>query len=346
MKIQENASLAPLTSFDVGGPADKLITIETSQETARALASADNQPVWPLGYGTNVLISDEGLRGAVLLFRSKQLIWDGDTVVADAGAWWDELVQQSIQRGLWGLELTSGIPGSVGAAVFINITAYGQAQSDCLEWVEYLDEQGRLKRLDARKSPWDYKQSVFQDHENWLVVRAAYKLSNRPTAEITYQSALDVAEEHKLDPGQLDQRRAIILEARERVGSIFIPGGNYAKTVGSFFRNPVVKPEQAEAIMAFDESGKTREQIKAMNQAHGGLATRVSAAHVMLAAGFKRGQTWGKVRLHPKSLLKIENTGGATAQDIYGVVQEIIDTTRQKLDITLEPEARILGRFN
>jgi UDP-N-acetylmuramate dehydrogenase len=67
---------------------------------------------------------------------------------------------------------------------------------------------------------------------------------------------------------------------------------------------------------------------------------------VLLAAGFKRGQSWGKVRLHPDHILKIENTGGASAQDIYNVVQEVVATVRQKLSIELEPEVRFIGYFS
>ena len=83
-----------------------------------------------------------------------------------------------------------------------------------------------------------------------------------------------------------------------------------------------------------------------LNQVHGGAQMRVSAAHVLLAAGFSRGQTWGPVRLHPDHILKIENTGGATAQNIYDVAMEIQRTVLDKLSIELSPEVRFLGEFN
>ena len=345
MKIQDNAKLAPLTSFGVGGPAEKLITIESSDELPDALKEASGGKVWPLGYGTNVLISDEGLFGTTILFRNKIIEWQENTVIADAGVWWDDLVQESIHRGLWGLELLSGVPGSVGAAIFINITAYGQSQSGKLAWAEYLDSNKQIQRLDARSQNWDYKKSVFQEHEDWLIVRAAYELDKAKNSSLTYQSALDIAGELKLNPDSLANRREIILEARRRAGSIFVPGQNYARTVGSFFRNPVVTEEQADLVIQFDETKKSAEQIKAMNQVHGGNQMRVSAAHVLLAAGFSRGQIWGDVRLHPNNLLKIENMGNANAQNIYDVAEEIMQTVKNRLGIDLEPEARILGQF-
>jgi UDP-N-acetylmuramate dehydrogenase len=78
---------------------------------------------------------------------------------------------------------------------------------------------------------------------------------------------------------------------------------------------------------------------------HGGAQKRVSAAHVLLAAGFQRGQTWGPVRLHPDHILKLENTGGATAQQIYNVAMEIVNTVKNKLAVDLVPEVRFLGSF-
>jgi len=83
-----------------------------------------------------------------------------------------------------------------------------------------------------------------------------------------------------------------------------------------------------------------------MNQVHGGSTTRVSAAHIMLAAGFRRGQRFGgHVKLHDKNLLKIEALEGATAQDVYETMRTIQKTVQEKLKVTLEPEAQLLGEF-
>jgi UDP-N-acetylmuramate dehydrogenase len=161
-----------------------------------------------------------------------------------------------------------------------------------------------------------------------------------------YQKALDIATELHLDAETLEGRRAIIHEARKQAGSLWNPDDEKAhRTAGSFFRNPIVSAEIAEKIMSFDESGKTITEIKKMNSVHGGDSMRVSAAHVMLAAGFQRGQSWGNVRLHQQNLLKIEALDGATAQDIYAVMKHIQETCRQKLSVWLEPEARLLGEF-
>lgn len=351
MQILENVVLANYTFFGSGGPADKLIVIEKTDELEAALAQA-KPPLWFLGSGANVLIADQGLPGTTIHLQTSEISFsqenDSLIVIADAGVDWDTLVQATIAKDKWGLERTSGIPGSVGAAVVGNIAAYGQAVADTLQWVETIDvtKPFELVRLLASELGLGYRFSDFQTDrlKNHLVVRAAFRLEDTPRA-LEYASATKIADELGLDADNLSQRRKIIMEARKRIGSLVEPGTKPG-TAGSFFRNPLVDEVQAQQLMSYEERGINYEAIKKQNLAHSGSATRVSAAHVLLAAGFKRGQAWGPVRLHPDHVLKLENTGGATSQDIYNVAQEIIQTVQAKLDITLEPEVRFLGEFD
>lgn len=108
----------------------------------------------------------------------------------------------------------------------------------------------------------------------------------------------------------------------------------------------MVTSEQAVMLASFDETGKTLERINEQNRIHGGNTHRASAAHVLLAAGFSRGQTWDNVRLHPDHVLKIETLPGATAQEVYDVATEILATVQSKLGIELVPEVRYLGDFS
>jgi len=353
MKILKNEPLSQHTSFQTGGPAETLIVIEQTSDLHEVLKEY-KQPLWLLGSGANTLIADAGLPGTTLVLANRNIeIRDEDgepLLVADAGASWDDLVQQAIAHDAWGLECMSGIPGSVGAAVVGNIAAYGQAVADTLAWVEVINTAGNpeiTECLEADKLGLKYRYSDFQNEKlnHYVIVRAAFKLSRVPKKELTYASALQVGQELGISPDNLEHCRAIIMEARRRAGSLLEPGMTH-KTAGSFFRNPLVSREQAEQVIAHEENKISMEQILAQNAAHSGEALRVSAAHVLLAAGFKRGQTWGPVRLHPEHVLKIENTGGATSQDIYDVAQEIMQTVQDKLGITLEPEVRFLGQFS
>lgn len=347
-----NASLAPYTSLAAGGLAEQLYICTGSEELRTVLRGLAGRQLWVLGYGANVLVSDAGLPGATVSLRAGGITKEDDDglVIADAGAWWDDVVQYAIHENLWGLELMSAIPGGVGAAVVGNIAAYGQAVADTLVWVEVFDPaSGNTRQLAASELGLSYRFSDFQTDKlaRLVILRAAFSLKPTPTGDMVYRSALDVAEELNHDIHTLDGRRQTILETRRRAGSLwdYHHPETQMHTAGSFFRNPMVDSETAERLMAYDETGKSAELLKQMNQVHGGDQKRVSAAHVLLAAGFERGQSWGPVRLHPDHILKIENTGGATAQNIYDVAQEIIQTAATKLGITLTPEVRFLGEF-
>lgn len=348
MHTETSYPLAPLTSFKTGGNAETAIILDDISQFDAALDQASGAPFWFLGFGSNTLVSDQGLPGTTFIMRSGVIRQEGDLIVADAGVWWDDLVQCAIEKNLWGLECMSAIPGGVGAAVVGNIAAYGQAVADTLEWVELCDSQtGACRKAEASELGLQYRRSeLLQSNRSLIVLRAAFKLSPAPTKDIEYESALVIARENNYDLTILQGRRDTIIKARDAAGSLWdFRDDTASKTAGSFFRNPLVDTETAERIMSYDETGKSLELLKKMNQVHGGASSRVSAAHVMLAAGFERGQTWGDVRLHPQHVLKIENAGNATSQEIYDVSQEIIRTVKTKLNVDLEPEIRYLGDF-
>ncbi|HET7528673.1 MAG TPA: FAD-binding protein [Candidatus Saccharimonadales bacterium] len=348
MKVQHHVPLAAYTSLHAGGAAEDLIELEAGDDLREIIKNL-KRPVRVLGYGTNVLVSDKGLPGSVLINKSGSIDIDESGIVrADSGANWDELVVKAIDRGLWGLEFTSGIPGGVGAAVAGSIAAYGHRVSDRFVSAEVLDTQtGEVSAWGVDKFDFGYRRSRMQLPENskFVILKVSFKLEHQPTGEMEYQSALKAAADIGIKPDTLSNRRRIIMEARRRAGSLLADVSQGPWTAGSFFKNPLVDESQVQAIVGHDESGVSREQLLRQNVIHGGDKTRVSAAHVLLAAGFKRGQAWGRVRLHPDHILKIENTGGATAQEIYDAVQNIIVTVRERLGITLEPEVRFLGEF-
>ncbi len=352
MDTPQNTLLAPHTSLAVGGPAKHLSICTTTDSLVAALVAAQDRQLWLLGYGANSLVSDDGLPGTTILVRTTNISQEDNsaTIIADAGVWWDDLVQFAVARNLWGLEFMSAIPGSVGAAIIGNIAAYGQAVADTLSWVEVFDRQhNNVYRLPASHIEFGYRHSSFQqkDSDHLVIVRAAFTLQPSPTKDLEYQAALDVVEEKQYDIATLNGRRQAILETRRRSGSLWDwrHPDHYLHTAGSFFRNPVVSDEAVEQLLAYEERDRTAAMIRKMNQIHGGSGKRVSAAHVLLAAGFHRGQSWGAVRLHPDHILKLENTGDASAQQIYNVAMEITRTVKAKLGIDIVPEVRFLGRF-
>lgn len=346
MQIQANVSLKDYSSFHSGGAAEQIVTCKSTEELLQVLA-AGYAHITILGYGTNVLISDDGLAGLTIVCRGGKIEIEEDTIIADAGAWWDDLVVLALQNNLWGVELMSGIPSSVGGAVMGNIAAYGQQIRDTLEWIELYDRATHtVRQISADEYTYSYRYNSLQDSKDVVVTRAAFSLRKQATQSLEYGSALRIAERLSLNPERLSDRRQIIIRAREQAGSLYDPDSNdNSYTAGSFFKNPVVPLDVAKKIIAFDETGKTEEQLLKQNKIHGGSDHRVSAAHVLLAAGFHRGQSWGNVRLHPEHILKIENTGSASSQEIYDVAQLLIDTAKEELGVTLEPEVKFLGSF-
>ncbi len=348
MQKLKNVSLKKYSSFHCGGMAENLVECESTEEIEQAVRQNLHTKLTILGYGTNVLISDKGLSGTTLVTKGGKLHCEDTLLVVDAGTWWGDVVEASIDNGLWGLELMSGIPSSVGGAINGNIAAYGQQIADTLEWVEVIaTDSQKVFTIPSSELSFDYRYCSLSVRSHLVILRAGFKLSKIPTKSLEYGSALRIANELKLDTGKLDDRRSIILEARERAGSLYDPDAKDASyTAGSFFKNPVVPLEVAKKVIQFDETGKSADVLLKQNQIHGGSDHRVSAAHLLLAAGFKRGQAWGQVRLHPDHILKIENIGNAKSQEIYNVSRDIINSVYDKLNIHLEPEVKFLGDFS
>jgi UDP-N-acetylmuramate dehydrogenase len=290
------------------------------------------------------------LPGTVILNQTGTLEQVGSNRFrAESGLNWDDLVHAAIANNLWGLEFASGIPGGVGAAISGNIAAYGHKVADVLVEATVLDPQ------DSSIAVWpndafgfDYRSSNLQlpRNQHLVVLDATFELATEPTGELEYHSALKTAKELGLKPDSLEHRRKIIIETRRHAGSLLRDAETGPWTAGSFFKNPLVGEDQIHAILSHEESSITEEQLLRQNQLHSGNKARVSAAHVLLAAGFHRGQTWGNVRLHPDHILKLENLGQASAREMYDVVQTILGTVKEKLGIELEPEVRFLGDFS
>ncbi len=345
MKILTSIPLAKYTSLRVGGPAEHLMLCESYTDIHRALQDFPKSHV--LGYGCNILVSDDGLSGTTLLFQGGSTTIEDTLVIADAGVWWDDVVKMAIDHGLWGLELMSAVPSSVGGAVFGNIACYGQQISDTLAWIDIFDtETGEISRQPKESFVFGYRESSLQKDNSKIIVRAAFQLSRKPLHELKYDSAIAIGKELGIDHTTLEHCRNIIIETRRRAGSLYDPHDpDPERTAGSFFKNPMVSKEQAEMLARFDETGKTLERILSQAKIHGGTTQRASAAHILLAAGYHRGQTWDKVRLHPSHVLKLSTLPGATAQEVYDVCQEIIATVKNNLDIDLEPEVKFIGTF-
>lgn len=161
-RVKVDAPLAPLTTFKVGGPADVLFEPANSDELLRALktARAAGQPVTMLGGGSNVLISDRGVRGLVIRPRGGEVNAVGDRLVrADAAVTINGLVRWTINRGYAGLEAWAGTPGTVGGAIFGNAHWKKTNIGDLVESVRLVKPDGTLLQAPADRMEFDYDYS-------------------------------------------------------------------------------------------------------------------------------------------------------------------------------------------
>ncbi|HEX6270510.1 MAG TPA: UDP-N-acetylmuramate dehydrogenase [Anaerolineales bacterium] len=189
-KVKENVPLAPYTSARTGGPADILLIADSADELARIvkLLRKENVNYTVLGGGSNVLVSDRGVRGVVVLNRAKGVRFhngDQPSVTAEAGVVFSNLANRCASKGLAGLEWAATVPGTVGGAVYGNAGAFGGDIAGNLIWAELLTEDGREKFSPAQMA-YGYRTSVLKRGElDAIVLSAELSLMNSTKEEVT-----------------------------------------------------------------------------------------------------------------------------------------------------------------
>ena len=167
------------TAWKIGGPADALLEPRSVEELVEATEKARERgvPVTVLGGGTNVLVRDGGIRGlTVRLAKSLTNVEvEGKRVVADAGVLYPVLANTTAGRGLSGLEFATGIPGTVGGAVYMNAGAYGSETREVLDWADIFRD-GEVARVRNEDLDLSYRHSALHENPDWLVLRAGYTL--------------------------------------------------------------------------------------------------------------------------------------------------------------------------
>jgi UDP-N-acetylmuramate dehydrogenase len=189
-KVRENVPLGPYTSARIGGPADVLITADSADELARII-----KLLWKLdldfitlGGGSNVLVSDRGVRGIVVLNRARGVRFHNDdqpSVTAESGVIFSNLANRCAAKGFAGLEWAATVPGTIGGAVYGNAGAFGGDMTGNLIWAELLTENGREK-FSAEQMGYGYRTSILKRGELDAVVLAAQlSLQNSTKEEVT-----------------------------------------------------------------------------------------------------------------------------------------------------------------
>ena len=181
---EENVPMSAHTTFKIGGPARILIQPENTEQIA-ALVREKELPVYFIGRGSNLLVTDKGIDGAVVVLGSgfSKVEVQGKILVCEAGASLTKVCQTALKQSLSGMEFAYGIPGTVGGAVYMNAGAYGGEVKDVIIWAEYIDKNGELHRAYREELDLSYRHSRFCGGED-CIVRAAFELIPGDAGEI------------------------------------------------------------------------------------------------------------------------------------------------------------------
>ena len=342
MQILENVALAPLTTFKVGGPARYFCEAKTPPEAGEAVAFAQrgNFPLFVLGGGSNLIISDNGWPGLVLkigIAGMEDHFENGKTVFeVGAGEEWDNFVAVAVSRNCAGVECLSGIPGSVGGTPVQNVGAYGQEVSETIESVLALDlKDGQLHELCNDACGFSYRSSIFNTSQKgrYIIVRVTYALMPGGQPRIQYGDLKRHFEGWSVPPKLTDVREAV-RRIRASKGMLITPGDDDCRSAGSFFKNPVLSPGQYEALTQRAKAkGLEVPSYPALESQR-----KVSAAWLVERSGFSKGYSSGRVGISRKHALAIVNRGNATAADILDLKAHIQERVEEIWGIHLDTE--------
>jgi UDP-N-acetylmuramate dehydrogenase len=305
--LQPGAPLAGLTTMKVGGPADYLATVQTVEQLVKLVrwARSASLPYFVLGGGSNILISDAGIRGLVIYNRCRQVRVDqpaircfGNTdmrpyLFAESGAAMAGVARVSIKEGLTGLEWAVSLPGTVGGAVVGNAGAYGGEIKDNLENVLLIDETGEVCEYGVADFQYTYRDSTLKRRQplqagfKAVVLSANFRLEQGDAATSSRQA------------GQFLSHRRETQPVEPSLGSTFVnPPGDYAGRL-------------------------------------------IEAAGLK---GLRRGGAEVS-RLHANFLINPGGVGGATATDVINLIQHIQASVARCFGVQLEREVQLVGEW-
>jgi UDP-N-acetylmuramate dehydrogenase len=347
MVISENVALAPLTTLKVGGSARYFMEATNTAEVSQAVefSKSANLPLFILGGGSNLVISDAGWPGLVLKVGITGINHrhGHDEVIFEAGAGedWDKFVGMVVAHNIAGIECLSGIPGSVGAAPVQNVGAYGQEVSNTIDSVVALDlRDGEVHELSNEECGFSYRTSIFNTSERgrYIILQVNYSLNHGADAYIAYADLKKYFAGWSEKPALANVRDAV-RKIRAGKGMLITAGDDDCRSAGSFFKNPILSADQYQALtVRADAKNLQIPSYPALD-----AQKKVSAAWLVEHSGFSRGYGSGPVGISRKHALAIVNRGNATAADIVAFKEDIQQRVEEIWGILLEPEPVFVG---
>ncbi len=347
MQIRENLALAPFTTLGVGGPARYFTEALSEADLRDAVAFATDRalPLFVLGGGSNLLISDSGFPGLVLkiAIRGVSQFSEGRRELFDAGAGeeWDALVDRSVNANCAGMECLSGIPGTVGGTPVQNVGAYGQDVSETISLVRALDlKTGEFVELARVDCGFSYRSSRFNtiDKDRFIISRVTFALNPGGEPRLEYADLRKYFVDHE-DRPDLQETRDAVRQIRRSKAMLIVDGDEDSRSAGSFFKNPVI--DQAHYDRIANEvflRGQTPPKYPA-----GHDKVKVPAAWLVEQSGMSKGYSLGPVAISRKHALAIVNRGGATSADVLALMKRIQSAVRDRFSVELHPEPVFVG---
>ncbi len=305
LEIQQNKTLSSLTTFQIGGPAEYFVEVQSEDEIRDALGWAREHDVsfTVLAGGSNVLIPDAGLKGLVIHMMSDNFAFTDKTLEADAGCNLLSLIRASAEQALGGWEKLAGIPGTIGGAARGNAGAFGPEIKDFLVWARAINTKTEeVHEFSNAECDFSYRNSFFKKNPEWIVTKVHIQLE-------------------KVD--SVESKTAIEATIREREKRHI----QNVRAAGSFFMNPIAP---AHVVAMFEEEKKT--------ESRGG---RVPAGWLIEKAGMK-GATVGGAESSPMHPNYLVNAHNAKSDQVLELAAKIKSAVYAQFSISLEEEAVIL----
>ena len=286
-----------------------------------------------IGGGSNLLFLND-YTGTVLHSRIMDINVveeDDDSVLlrVGSGVTWDDLVAYSVDNGWQGLENLSAIPGEVGASAVQNVGAYGVEAGDLIECVEAVSVVDASKRrFSKQECRYSYRNSIFKHEEKgkYIITYITFRLNKTNNFVLTYGNLKEVA----MGMGELSAKN--IRTAVMQIRASKLPDTKEFGSAGSFFMNPVVSCEKAEALA---QSFPEMPQYKTAN------GVKLSAAWLIDRCGWKERRI-GNVGVYMHQPLVVVNYGGATGKEVYEFSAMVCQSVKEKFGVELVREVIVV----
>lgn len=331
MKIIDNCPLKERHTFGMDVKADRLIEFANEDELKSALTGAV-KPLLFMGGGSNLLFLNN-YSGTVLhsVIDNINIVAEDDNSVSvrvGSGVVWDDFVAYCVEKGWWGVENLSLIPGEVGASAVQNIGAYGVEVKDVLQSIEAISVDDLSKRIFTNaECNYAYRDSIFKKSlkGKYVITYVTYRLSKKANPNIGYGALKSVLAEN---PSLKEIRDAIIAVRNSK-----LPDPKVYGNAGSFFMNPVIPMEQFVALQS------RYPDIPSYPASDGYI--KVPAGWLIEKSGWK-GKSLGNAAVYEKQALVLINRGGATGMEVKHLADTIIEDIKEIFGITLHAEVNYI----